>query len=435
VKDIRFDLIRLDSGAQARAKLNEETVAQYAEAIEEGATFPPMVVFHDGADYWLAGGFHRYHAFRKVGVKTIEVDLIGGSRRDAVLFGVSDNKDHGLPRTNADKRKAVGILLTDSEWKVWSDREIGRRVGVAHAFVGRVKAELSLDSESSEKQPVTYTTKHGTVATMKPRQAAAPAQAEPETTVATPATAPAPGPVTVLTPTPSPELDPAPAPKLSPTPSPAPAGDVDWKAKYDELLEHSEGMAATLEAMSAEYDRMTAVVDADDKLKAALARIKQLEELVAAMERRNWGLMAEKNDVIRTAKHFKRMAERYRRQGRLSKQVVLQPTPPDLQLAWDDADHMPAPDLHRPADFFSEEWAPGADEAELPDWAVDRRVEIEPRRCRDCQHCGALGHCAETVAAGLFTEEHGHGIARGEDVDPNYAQTCKAFMPKANRPR
>jgi hypothetical protein len=123
--------------------------------------------------------------------------------------------------------------------------------------------------------------------------------------------------VTVLTPTPSPELDPAPAPKLSPTPSPAPAGDVDWKAQYDELLEHSEGMAATLEAMSAEYDRMTAVVDADDKLKAALARIKQLEELVAAMERRNWGLMAEKNDVIRTAKHFKRMAERYRRQSRL----------------------------------------------------------------------------------------------------------------------
>jgi hypothetical protein len=42
MKEVKFDLIRLDSGAQVRVRLDERVVAQHAIAMEEGATLPPL---------------------------------------------------------------------------------------------------------------------------------------------------------------------------------------------------------------------------------------------------------------------------------------------------------------------------------------------------------------------------------------------------------
>jgi len=70
-----------------------------------------------------------------------------------------------LPRTDADKHHAVNLLLKDDEWVQWSDREIGRRCKVSHPLVGTIRR--SLKTALSEKTERTYTTKHGTKATMK----------------------------------------------------------------------------------------------------------------------------------------------------------------------------------------------------------------------------------------------------------------------------
>jgi hypothetical protein len=83
-------------------------------------------------------------------------------RRDAILYSVGANEAHGLRRTNDDKPRAVMTLLTDAEWATWSDREIARRCAVSPDFVS--KLHRSLSSDDSEAR--TYTTKHGTVATM-----------------------------------------------------------------------------------------------------------------------------------------------------------------------------------------------------------------------------------------------------------------------------
>jgi hypothetical protein len=159
---VPIDSIRLDGGTQPRAKIREPAVARYAEAMKAGASFPPVVVFFDGKDRWLADGFHRVHAARKAGRAEIEAEQRTGTRRDAVLYAVGANDGHGLPRTNADKWEAVKTVLGDKEWRKWSDHEIGRACRVTHSFVGRVRRSLGTVTSGTRK----YRTRNGRTATM-----------------------------------------------------------------------------------------------------------------------------------------------------------------------------------------------------------------------------------------------------------------------------
>jgi hypothetical protein len=179
---LRIDRLRLDGGTQPRAAIDESAVRDYADALGSEAAFPPVTVFHDGEAYWLADGFHRVHAHKMLDWLEIESDVRQGTRRDAVLFSVGANAVHGLRRTNADKRRAVETLLGDPEWAGWSDRDVSRRCGVSHEFVRQQRPSLStVDSESLAR---TYTTKHGTQATMQVSSIGkrpTPAPAAPET--------------------------------------------------------------------------------------------------------------------------------------------------------------------------------------------------------------------------------------------------------------
>lgn len=159
--------IRLDGGTQPRELIDFEAVYEYAKAMAEGQAFPPITVYYDGVDHWIADGFHRYHAAKQVDHRTILADVHPGTRRDAVLHAVGANRTHGLRRTLADKRRAVLTLLRDEEWGGWADREIGRRCGVDHKTVAIVRESLTGDFPSDAPTLRTYTTKHGTTATME----------------------------------------------------------------------------------------------------------------------------------------------------------------------------------------------------------------------------------------------------------------------------
>ncbi len=134
--------IRMDGGTQPRAQINESTVYEYAEEVRNGATFPDVVVFFDGSDYWLADGFHRVRAYSSAGKKEIGADIRQGTRRDAVLYAVGANASHGVRRTNEDKRRAVMTLLNDEEWGKWSDREIARKCMVSNNFVSTLRTPI-----------------------------------------------------------------------------------------------------------------------------------------------------------------------------------------------------------------------------------------------------------------------------------------------------
>jgi hypothetical protein len=162
-KRIKIDDLRTDGGTQVRAAIDRERVQTYAEKYAAGTKLPAPVVFYDGTDYWLADGFHRVDAHRANNEEAIGVDIRPGTRRDAILFAVGANEEHGLPRTNADKRRAVETLLRDPEWSKWSDRKIAEVCKVGNQLVGHVRKSLC-DSHSEE--PRRYVTKHGTEAVM-----------------------------------------------------------------------------------------------------------------------------------------------------------------------------------------------------------------------------------------------------------------------------
>lgn len=145
--------IRTEGGTQARASTDPATVEAYAEALRDGAIFPPIVVYHDGEAYWLADGFHRVAAHRHILKPMIVADVRQGTRREAVLYAVGANASHGLRRTRADVQRAIDTLLRDEEWGKWNNSEIARRVGCNDKTVAAARERLSSEIPNIANTP------------------------------------------------------------------------------------------------------------------------------------------------------------------------------------------------------------------------------------------------------------------------------------------
>jgi len=164
IQELDIKKVRLDGGTQTRASINNDVVADYLEKI---GTLPPVIVYFDGVDYWLADGFHRYHAHLNDGRKKIKAVVRNGNVREAILCAVGANADHGLHRTPADKKKSVETLLNDPEWAKWSTKQIAEKCRVGWHFVDDLKTLFTSRARSDESDSqVTYKNKHGQTATM-----------------------------------------------------------------------------------------------------------------------------------------------------------------------------------------------------------------------------------------------------------------------------
>lgn len=161
VRQLRLVDLRVDGGTQPRAELSMERVVEYRDAMKEGAKFPPVTVFYDGYFYWLADGFHRVEAACELEYVKISAEIRQGTQRDAILYSVGANATHGLPRSNADKRRAVERLLNDAEWREWSDREIARVCAVSQPFVTKMRHELYPAASDNGYQMAPHADAHG----------------------------------------------------------------------------------------------------------------------------------------------------------------------------------------------------------------------------------------------------------------------------------
>ena len=149
---MRLDQITVDYNLQMRADGNSsETVLEYAENFDN---LPPIKVYCDGDNNFLADGFHRFAAAQQLKKLRVSVEVEKGTKRDALLYALGANRAHGLRRSNADKRRAVETVLADEQWAKWSDRKVAEVAGVSHIFVASIRGQVETVSTSNSQNPV-----------------------------------------------------------------------------------------------------------------------------------------------------------------------------------------------------------------------------------------------------------------------------------------
>ena len=146
--------INVPESVQSRVQsFDEGAVTRYVEALENGDKLPPVELFTwdaedgwDGAPYFVGAGFNRIEAYRRHGKKEIPATctVIEGGRENAYAAAqwcsVTSNATHGLPRTQADRRRAVKLAIEAQPHL--NDSRIAKLVRVDGKTVARVRAEM-----------------------------------------------------------------------------------------------------------------------------------------------------------------------------------------------------------------------------------------------------------------------------------------------------
>lgn len=265
MKKIKLDSIRIDGGTQSRVVIDQPTVYHYLERMKEGDEFPKMFAFFDGATYWLVDGFHRYHAYKLLGIKDIEIAYKPGTLEEAQVYSFGVNATHGKPRTNEDKRKAVEAALEHHMTRDKSDSEIARICNVSTPFVGSVRRP---EVKKKQKENVE---KHYR------KKAEQQAQQEADRNSITPE---------------APDRN-----SITPNPS-------DGEAPSREEIEAAE------EALRADQEMMYKLLESDEPLKLAMEENKRLTLRVAQLEARLRGLMNEKNEAVKMVKALQKQIDK-----------------------------------------------------------------------------------------------------------------------------
>lgn len=153
-KRLALDTLTCSPEVQPREKIDDCVSSEYAELLENGKGLPPIDVFYDGEDHWVAEGFHRVAAHEKAGRTDIDCNVYRGSKEDAQWHALQSNQTHGLRRTNADKERAVKMALEHPEGAGLSDNKIAELVGVSATTVGkyRSQAEATIQNGKSTER-------------------------------------------------------------------------------------------------------------------------------------------------------------------------------------------------------------------------------------------------------------------------------------------
>jgi hypothetical protein len=173
--------IKRPEDLQVRQKgTDKSTVADYARAMAairdskdedspKPRPFPPVICYRTkkGGPLLLADGAHRLEARELIGETTIEAEIRIGSKRDALEAALESAKQFGLRFSNADKRRAVILLLKDPKFgnaDNFSDHDLAAKVGVSQPFVSKVRKEqsapkpitvISEDTAPASSEPIT----------------------------------------------------------------------------------------------------------------------------------------------------------------------------------------------------------------------------------------------------------------------------------------
>jgi hypothetical protein len=263
MRQVKLNDIRIDGGTQGRVVIDQQHVYHMVEMMKEGYEFDPIDTNFDGVTYWLVDGFHRYHAYKLMGIKEVTIKYVPGTQAEAVIRSYGVNARHGLPRSYEDKKKVVEEALANPDLKDKSNYEIAKICVVSQPFVAGVR-----DPEKKKKQ------KEAKEKSIKKKAQELTAQ---ETT----------NPISSEKPTVRENTD------LN-----VGVGPDEAELKANEL------------ALQADMDIMYKMLEADDALATAHEEIKRLNLAYAQLDVRFKGLMNERNQAVKMVKELQKQIDK-----------------------------------------------------------------------------------------------------------------------------
>lgn len=131
--------ILADTSLQPRVEGLDLDHVRSLEAVAEA--WPPLKVIAQDGRCILVDGFHRFAAAQNLALEQMLVEVLEAPA-DGDLLGLafSLNAIHGRPLTLSDRRAFAARLLRSHP--DWSDREIGRRVGLVQPTIGKIRQGL-----------------------------------------------------------------------------------------------------------------------------------------------------------------------------------------------------------------------------------------------------------------------------------------------------
>lgn len=266
MRKVNLNDIRIDGGTQCRVVLNQAKIYEYLEHMKDGDEFPLMEARFDGSTYWLTDGFHRYHAYKLLGMKEITINYKPGTQDDAFMDALKANGKHGLTLSVEDKENKVRMALEHHLTKDKSNYEIAKICDLSQSFVARVR-----DPDKKKKQ------KEAKERHMQKKAEEIASQTSTDNTSQT-----------------SSENA---TPVENPNPN-AGIGPDEEELKANEL------------ALQADMEIMYKLLESDDALATAHEEIKRLNLAYAQLDARFKGLMNERNQAVKMVKELQKQIDK-----------------------------------------------------------------------------------------------------------------------------
>jgi hypothetical protein len=131
------DMIQIDALAPGDSPRSDGVNMDHVRALMQvHPDLPPIVVHRPTMR--VIDGMHRLRAAHLRGDRLIRATFVAGSDEAAFVLAVQANISHGLPLSLDDRRTAARRIVR--AFPHWSDREIGRRAGLAAATVAGLRS-------------------------------------------------------------------------------------------------------------------------------------------------------------------------------------------------------------------------------------------------------------------------------------------------------
>lgn len=135
---VELSEIRQDSGLQMRESLSDEYVQKWAGEMESGVEFPPVILFYDGTEYWLADGFHRVASASRAKLDSILAAVRLGDWTQALRYALQANDNHGNNRNSRDLDRCYKVAVEAGLCDPCSSSEVTKLLGCTKRHAQRL---------------------------------------------------------------------------------------------------------------------------------------------------------------------------------------------------------------------------------------------------------------------------------------------------------